>query len=522
MANFFEQFDTAPAQPEQVPGTVPTGRLQVTVAPGQPTADTQQPQTNYFSQFDAPTSLGGIAADVAKSVGSGLITGGRAAIGLPAAAIDLGTQGLMKLNEMAGNPLAAISPGGTGLEQAQANKEAIAKAMGTPSYEHTPQTGFGQYGKTIGEFGGSALTGGSGMFTGAPTQVAKQVAGQIVAPAVASEAVGQSLQGTSLEPAARMITGAVVGGLGAAATTGKIPGNVTREQVRQAGSDLYKSPEFVGAQATPQSVGNLATIIESRLGAQNYSPIKATEAFGAINLLKGMQAGKQAPTIANIRGVSQTLDRTAREVGTTGLPTADASAAQEVQKTIRAYLDTLQQSDLAKGDAAKIGPILQQANQNWAAQAKALDVPVTLKKVARYANKYDLPMEQAMAMKGGTLTPQEQMQGLLALGGGPALKTLRAAGSFDPTKNPYSFGMQALAAMMTGGASLPVSSIATGANRAANAITHARVNNLRQSILNNSPLGQQQPAAMPYLVPRRAVTGGLLGGFGGYLGWPTQ
>jgi hypothetical protein len=434
----------------------------------------------------------------------------------------MGAQGLMKLNEMAGDPLSAISPGGTGLEQAAANKAAIAQAMGTPSYDYTPQTGLGQYGKTIGEFGGSALTGGSGMFSGAPTQVAKQVAGQIVAPAVASEAAGQSLEGTSLGPAARVLTGALVGGLGAAATTGKIAGNVTREQVRQAGSDLFKSPELVNAAATPQSVGNLASIIESRLAAQNHSPVKSTEAFSAIDLLKGMQAGKQAPTIANIRGVSQTLDRTAREVGTTGLPTSDAHAAQEVQRVIRAYLDTLTQNDLAKGNAAKIVPILQQANQNWAAQAKALDIPVTLKKVQRYANKYQLPMDQAMAMKGGTLTPQEQLQGLLALGGGPALKTLRTVGSLDPTKNPYAFGMHALSAMMTGGATLPFSSVATGANRAANALTHMRVNQLRQDILNNSPLGRRQPAPTPYLIPRRAVTGGLLGGLGGYISGQQQ
>jgi len=174
---------------------------------------------------------------------------------------------------------------------------------------------------------------------------------------------------------------------------------------------------------------------------------------------------------------------------------------------------------VAVGNADRINPILKDANANWAAQAKALEVPVTLKAVQAYADKFKVPLAQAMRTVGRSLSPAEQQAGLRALGSGPLMAGARFVGRFDPTKNPLAFGVHFLAG------TLPYAGAATAANRGAEILTAMRMNALRQNILNQSPYGQllrNQPRA-PYNQPlRRAISSGLLGGYIGSQGSSDQ
>lgn len=77
----------------------------------------------------------------------------------------------------------------------------IAKPIAAEPYK--PQTTAGKYAKTIGEFApGAALPGG----------ILRRLLGNVVAPAVGSEAAGQATEGTAAEPYARL-GGAVAGGM---------------------------------------------------------------------------------------------------------------------------------------------------------------------------------------------------------------------------------------------------------------------------------------------------------------------
>jgi hypothetical protein len=187
VANFFDQFDE-----------------QQTQAPAQPAA------ANYFDQFDEAKPS--VAEDVVKSAASGIPEG----LALRAQYVpQLMALGAKKLTELAapafepGGSLSWLAPGGSGLQQAQANQQAVAQATASlPSFNYEPQTPLGGYAKT----GTTFLAGGVGS-PGATT--ARGIVANVLLPAAASEAAGQATAGSPYEPIARAI-----GGIGAAGLTG--------------------------------------------------------------------------------------------------------------------------------------------------------------------------------------------------------------------------------------------------------------------------------------------------------------
>jgi hypothetical protein len=123
---------------------------------------TPTPEPNPFAQFVQPEGAApsaNVAADVAKSAGSGLAKG---AIGFAAAGpllIDLAARGVEHaVNWMAPDSAVAKSLN-EGRTQAEENRKAIRAATGKPFYEHEPETTAGKYTHTVAEFVPAAVLG---------------------------------------------------------------------------------------------------------------------------------------------------------------------------------------------------------------------------------------------------------------------------------------------------------------------------------------------------------------------------
>jgi hypothetical protein len=185
--------------PEQVQDLIRTqfgGQSELAgLDPNVPKPPTQVPATQ--PKTDVNTT-----ADVAKSLGAGVVRGGLGLVGLPGSVESLGRAGINAAASLAGYEQ-AVSPENV-LPSGQDLEKRLERVTG-PLYQ--PQTTAGKYARTIGEFApGVAFPGG----------MAQRVVGNVLAPAVASETAGQATEGTSLEPYARLggaLAGSFVPGL---------------------------------------------------------------------------------------------------------------------------------------------------------------------------------------------------------------------------------------------------------------------------------------------------------------------
>lgn len=141
-------------------------------------------------------------ADVVKSAGAGLVRGGIGLAALPGTIESLGRKGL----NMAG--------AGVSEETAMPTYGDIApRVEAVTGRLYKPQTTAGEYARTIGEFAPGALF---------PGGIAQRVVGNVLAPALGSEAAGQLTEGTSAEPYARVagaLAGAIAPGMAARAVS---------------------------------------------------------------------------------------------------------------------------------------------------------------------------------------------------------------------------------------------------------------------------------------------------------------
>lgn len=158
---------------------------------------------------DAATKKGGspnVAVDVARSLPGGVAKGAAAVIGLPGDLMRLARSGQnwvgnKVVEALGGKPI----PEGYAPEPFMPGSEQVSRDLAAPfGGYYKPQTAAGRYAETIASFAPAALSPGSG---------AARVA-RVVIPGAASEGAGEAVQGTELEPYAR-VAGAVAGGLAA-------------------------------------------------------------------------------------------------------------------------------------------------------------------------------------------------------------------------------------------------------------------------------------------------------------------
>ncbi len=152
------------------------------------------------------------------------------------------------------------------MAEAQKRQEGIAAAAHPWSVANVlpePTTTAGQYARTIGEFAPAAAVGPGGL--------ARRIATQDVAPAVASEAAGQATAGTEAEPYAR-VGAAVLGGFpfGRWRTAVNSPTPLI-DDLHDAASDAYKQIRQSGFALKPKPVANLADQIEQELTSRGWT-----------------------------------------------------------------------------------------------------------------------------------------------------------------------------------------------------------------------------------------------------------
>jgi hypothetical protein len=313
-------------------------------SPGSPSANVTDIEGN-------PWQTPSVGADVAKSFGSRAIEAGRNIIGLTPALIGAGATGLMKLNEIAGNPLSAISPGGTGLEQAAANKAAIAQAMGTPSYQYKAQTVPGEIAGALGDFAPGLVAGSGSLLNRAVTQVA--------VPAAGAEAGGQLFKGTEAEPYARAL-GGIAGGLAGGAVPALARKAVTPFPLsaeRQASLNTLQS-EGVQVPASMATGSKALKAAESQLGGETYraNVERMNDQFTQATLRKaGINADRATPDVINtardqIGSVFDTVAANNRKIPVPGFHNAAQAIAGDYQRITGA------ESPALKDIFSKVGP----------------------------------------------------------------------------------------------------------------------------------------------------------------------
>ena len=210
---------------------------------GKPSGPSDEELLAAVGQKSTPVNTTG---DMEKSFGSGLLRGATSLADMPSSIVS---GGIGMAERATGYDVpewverAAVAPLPGGMRRAVSGEgygeemtKAFPSAMG-----YKPQTTAGRYAGTVGEFIPGAIAGPGGI-------VRNIVAGGIL-PAVASEALGQAVEGSSnpyVEPAARLV-GSILGGVGANAIEG-----IGRRMISPGGG---ADPERLARAATLKDAG---------------------------------------------------------------------------------------------------------------------------------------------------------------------------------------------------------------------------------------------------------------------------
>lgn len=250
------------------------------------------------------------AVDAAKSFGSGMVTGFSHLAGLPGtlrtlvqaggdwAQRQMGLEPAPQLEDVSrlGRVLPDIrQPTGTEVENS------VRSVVGE---RYKPQTTVGKYAQTAGEFAPGVLMG--------PGSLVQRGIGNVAAPAVGSEFLGQQFEGTKYEPAARVV-GSIVGSVAPAVAARAIspvqPAN--QEYARQAGVLQREGIDLTAGDKTGSS--------RMRWMEEAYKDVPFSG--GRINAVKERQAEQFTQAVLKRAGINapratdEVIDTAFREVG---------------------------------------------------------------------------------------------------------------------------------------------------------------------------------------------------------------
>lgn len=316
------------------------------------------PNADPWSAFKKPQAPEpNVAADVAKSAGSGLIEGG---LGLAAAgplAIDAIARGVEHLANTYG-PDSIARWLNEGRAQAEENRKKIRELTGPKFYEHTPETTAGEYAKSTAEFVPAAIAGPGGI-------VRKTIAGAIL-PGAGSEAAGQATKGTAFEAPARAaaaITGSVLG-RGGGARAAEAP---SAEAIKNAASNAYKEVDRLGVEIHPEAVKSIADSIEQTLQKGGISAEKAPKVFADIERMRQPAPEGAYATVGNFDTIRQSFGHAAQDFNN---PTEQLAATRAI-KILDDSLPKIPESHILRGDAAEGQRLLEEARGNYAAAKRS-------------------------------------------------------------------------------------------------------------------------------------------------------
>lgn len=279
-----------------------------------------------------------MAADVVKSIGSGLARGAAGLVGLPA---DIG-RGAANLAIRGGGYLLGADQEKLAQDLARAEAITSANPMAAPTSEqvtqriesvtgplYVPRSTAGEYARTVGEFVPSALAG--------PGSVARKTV-MAVAPGVLSEAGGQLMEDTSYETAAR-IAGGFAGGIaaagrgsGAAKAMQKAAPELAAVEARK--TRIYKTLENSGVKFDSYGYDQFARNLNSAMKNEAFDPDlqpKSAALLKRVNQLVG-----QSPTFQELDNLRKMAGNVLRDGG----DPSDLRFAGKIQSEIDNFFDT--------------------------------------------------------------------------------------------------------------------------------------------------------------------------------------
>lgn len=235
-----------------------------------------------------------VAADVAKSAGTGVVTGAAGLAGLPGM-MEQGADWLAR--QTVGRAVNAYRSGGQDWSADQSprprpftmpsQQDILGKIEGMTGPLYQPQTTAGQYAKTIGEFAPAALAPGSAI----------QRTANVLLPGAVSETAGQATKGTAAEPYARFAGGIAGAMLPAVAQRAITPLPVNAERARNIQVLRDEGVDVTAGQATGRK--RLA-YRESEMGGARAADVaeRQAEQFTAATLRRvGENATRATPEV---------------------------------------------------------------------------------------------------------------------------------------------------------------------------------------------------------------------------------
>lgn len=243
---------------------------------------------------------------------------------------------------------------------------------------YKPKTAYGEFAQTAGEFLPAAVTGPGGL--------ARRVAVQALAPAVASETAGQLAAGTRAEPYARvaaaLVAPAAVGGVGKAARAVRnVDTAPSITQLRGQADELYKTADNAGVIVSKGSlknaVGDIRTAvteagIDATLHPKALAAFRRLEQGAAENQsLKGMDILRRVAS-----GAAQSVDRD------------EARIARIIRDKLDDYLEGLTTKDVLAGDAKKATEATTQARELWARMRKGEQIERLIERAGNRAQQF--------------------------------------------------------------------------------------------------------------------------------------
>jgi len=414
----------------------------------------------------AGPSASAIAADVGKQAVAGVTAG---VAGLPGILGDVQQylDSVARQNPAVNQAKLAQMRSGYTAPTSAATIAAAERAGGfkLPEAETVP----GEYARTIGGFAPNIL--------GGPGGIASRLITRAVIPGAASEAAGRLAEGTGYEGPARLIGGLAGGVGGSLAARVAHPGPIgppSVSELKDASRAGYRAPEVAAVQIKPQAVSDLGTTIESDLVGAGFRERTTPKTFGVVGELD-VPHGVQSVGVADLDSARRALGVIAKERDIAGAATAEAAAASRAIGHIDQFLPNLRQADLLAGDAAQANAILGEARGNWGAAKRSELVQTKIENARKMAESQDAGnvarqtraqlrgLELNDFAKAGGWSPEAKEALTNVVEGTPGRNLLREAGRFAPT-GPFNAALHGVAALSTGGATLPLAVAAGSSN----------------------------------------------------------
>jgi len=316
-----------------------------------------------------------------------------------------------------------------------------AAARVVPGLDYRPQTAVGRMAQDVGEFVPGALTGGEGT-------VARRIAMNAVAPGVGESALGQLTEGSSYEPAARIV-GAIagagvpraVGGAYRAVKPPVVPAAPTTEELRKSAGDAYTAFTQDGGRFTKPAISELQWRINDKLTDIGWEHDIAPQVSAVTKRLDDILQGPGLPTasgaetitpqqILNLRKLAGNLrgssDRTTKMFG------------HNIVGEIDDFLGNLPDGAYI-GGSGNVGETLKNANRLYQTFRQSEAVDQALEKAGRRIAKGQ-PVEVAttgelttlMNRKNNPLNPDQKKLVDEYLAGDKIRSVLRAVGRASP------------------------------------------------------------------------------------------